>query len=848
LALFRTSLFIFISILTGKLSGYFSFYQQRGQECQDMGGLNLIDNLTQDLRFAARQLWKTPGFTFTAILMLALGLCSSVAIFAFVDAALLKPLPYRDASRLVAVYEHIPQCPKCNLSYQDYLDWKKLNTVFSQLEAYDQSGFIMTTSSGAEPVLATRVSAAFFRALGVTPVLGRDFFDSEDLPGAAHTVMLTNAAWMKRFGGDPRVVGQTVTFDDTPYEIIGVLPREFHFAPAEQADFWTTLNPTGFCEQRRGCHNLYGVARLKDGVSVQAALADTKSIAEQLEKQYPDSNKGQGANVIPLTEAIVGDIKPVLLVLLGGAGLLLLIACVNISSLLLVRSESRGREIAIRGALGASRGRLTRQFATEGLVLVGMGGLTGMALALLTMRLLTHLVPKELMSRLPFLEGLGLNPRVAAFAGAILLFAAILFTATPAIRACFQDLRYGLAEGSRGSAGNAWRRLGSKLVALELAVAVVLLVGAGLLGQSLYRLLRVDLGFQPDHLATLRIGASDAAYGKDPQALQLGREITNRISALPGVKSVGTTSDQPVSFNGDTTWVRFVGRPYNGEHNEVNERTVSSGYFRTIQARLLRGRDFTEADGPSKPRVAIVNQTLAKTYYPDEDPIGKQIGDTDLSPNSIREIVGVVDDIREGALDSEIWPAQYIPFNQDPGNAFALVVRTSQREQLVIPAMTAAIKQFDPGIVTFQPASMEDRISNSPSVYLHRSSAWLVGAFAGMALLLSVVGLYGVIAYSVSGRTREIGVRMALGASRRAVYGLILKEAGGLAVIGLTVGVGCSLATAALIRDLLFGVRSWNVPTLIAVVVLLAVSALLASFVPARRAASVNPVEALRSE
>jgi len=808
----------------------------------------VLEHLLQDGRFALRQLRKNPVFTSTAILMLALGVCASVAIFAFVDAALIQPLPYRNPSRLAGVYESAPKCPQCNLSYQDYLDWKKLNHVFVSLEAYNNTGFIVTTAGGAQPAHAARVSAGFFRALGVVTALGRDFYAGEDLAGARRTVMLSDAMWHKRYGGKPDVVGQPVTLDGAPYTVIGVLPRDFHFAPAGSAEYWATLDASGQCEQRRGCHNLYGVARLKDGVSLQAALADTTLIARQLERQYPDTNRGQGANVAPLTAVITGDIRPILLVLLGGAALLLLIACVNIASLLLVRSESRRREMAVRSALGASRVRLVSQFVTEGLVLVACGGLLGLISAAWSMRLLSSLIPAEMAARMPFLQTLGLNGRVSAFAFAIALLAAMLFAFTPALRLSFAEIREGLVEGSRGSAGNTWRRVGSKLVVLELATAMVLLVGAGLLGQSLYRLLHVETGFQPDHLVTLEVAAPPSSYGKDPQAVALARQIVSRVANMPGVKHAALVSVLPVNFNGNTDWIRFVGKPYSGEHNEVNQRDVSSDIFATLGARLLRGRYFTDADDQSKPMVAIINQTLARKYFPGEDPIGKQYGDISLSPKSIRTIVGMVDDIREGQLDSDIWPAEYLPFNQSPDTYFNLIVRTSQEGESILPSLSATIRDIDRGIVALGGSSMEKRILDSPAAYLRRSSAWLVGGFAALALLLGVVGLYGVVAYSVSQRTREIGVRMALGAEPGMVHRLILKEAGWLTAAGIFMGLAGSLAATTLMRNLLFGIQSWDVITLLVVAAVLGAASLLASYIPARRAASVNPVDALRAE
>jgi predicted permease len=551
---------------------------------------------------------------------------------------------------------------------------------------------------------------------------------------------------------------------------------------------------------------------------------------------------------MPLSEEIVGDIRPILLVLLGGAGLLLLIACVNVSSLLLVRSEARKREIAVRGALGASRARLARQFITEALLLVVAGGALGLLCAYGAMQVLIRLLSKDALSYMPYLHGIGLNSHVVAFAGLISLLAAALFALTPVLRLPLTQLREGLTEGGRSSAGTFWRRFGANLVVLELAVAVVLLVGAGLLGKSFYKLLHVELGFQPDHLATVQVVLPQTTYAKDPQVVAVSQKILARVSSLPGVRSAALTTVLPVSGNGNTNWIRFVGKPYNGEHNEVNQREVSSDYFKTLQAKLVAGRFFTEDDDASKPLVTMINKALARQYFPGEDPVGKKFGDTELTPKSLREIVGVVDDVKEGSLDSEIWPAEYDPINQNAESYVSLVARTSQDEKLVLPALVGAIHEIDPGIGAINEITMTQRINESQTAYLHRSSAWLVGGFAAMALLLGVVGLYGVVAYSVSQRTREIGVRMALGAQQSSVYRMILKEAGWLTGFGIVAGLVCSIAVGTLMRKVLFGIHTWDVPTLAAVAVLLGASALLASYFPARRAASVNPVEALRAE
>ena len=807
-----------------------------------------FETVLQDLRFALRQLRNNPGFTVTAALILALGIGASVAIFGFVDAALIKPLPYADPTRLVGVYESTTLCPRCNLSYLDYLDWKKQNHSFVSLEVWGMNSYLFPAPEGTEPVPGVRVSDGFFRALGVTPILGRDFYAGEDAPGAPRSVLLSYNTWKTRFGGRRDVIGQAITLSGNSYAIIGVLPSEFHFAPRGQAEIWTALNdPTG-CEQRRGCHNLYGIARLKEGVSVEAALTDATTIAQRLEAQYPDSNHGQGASVTPLSVAIVGNIRPILLVLLGGATLLLLIACINVASLVLVRAESRKREIAVRGALGASRGRLMGQFVTESVVLVAAGTALGVGFAGLLMQTLSRLLPRQAMQSMPYLQGLHLNPHSITFAALLALFAAILFSLAPILRLLLGQVREGLAECGRGSVGKAWRSLGANLVIVELATAVVLLSGAGLLAKSFYKLLHVEDHFNPDHLAMVTIEAPENIYGNAPGALRLDRAIIAHLSQLPGVISVGLTTDPPLTCRCNTTSFRIFGRPWNGEHDDAPERDVSPDYFKTLQAKMIRGRGYLETDNAGRHPYIIVNQALARQFFPGQDPIGRKIGDLSLSPQNLREIIGVVDDIREAELDSEIGPTIYYPMFQGPDDQLTVVVRTAQKPESILPALTAAIHQIDPAIGTSNETTMEAQIDDSATAYLHRIAAYLVGGFAALALLLGVVGLYGVIAYSVSQRTREIGVRMALGAPRSSVYGLVLKEAGWLIGAGVVLGLMGSVASATLMRKLLFGTAAWDAETLAGVAIVLGCAAMLASFIPARRAAGVDPAVALRTE
>jgi predicted permease len=808
-----------------------------------------LDNLRHDLKFAVRQMVKNPGFASIAILVLALGIGASVAIFAFVDAALLEPLPYADPSRVMSVNQSSAESPLWPLSYPDFLDWQRMNKTLSSLDVFSWGGFLLGTNSGAQPVRAARASGGFFRTLGVNMLLGRDFAPGENRPGGPNIAIVSYGTWLHRFGGRRHVVGETVELDNTAYTIIGVLPRTFSFAPSGNAEFWVPINALSLHEHSRTFYNFMGIGRLRDGVTIQAAQAEISAIAKQLQQQY-GITKGRhlSASVVPLSEIVIGKVRPILLTLLGGAGLLLLIACVNVASLVLVRSESRGREIAVRGALGATRERLVRQFVTEGLLLAGFGGAAGLMIAAALMKQLARLVPKDMASNMPFLDGVGINPHTSAFAAAVVLMTALLLAAIPAMRFSYQRVRDGLADGNRGVASSLWRRLGANLVVVELAVAVVLLAGAALLGQSFYRLLHVPLGFDPSHIASVQVTASGANYKSPEQTVELYREIVRRVSSLPGVESAGITNRLPVECNCPIDGIKIVGKPYHGERNDVNERHVDAAYLPTLNARLLRGRFFAEDDDFSRPGVAVINQTLAQKYFSDQDPIGQKIANEEGGHPSVWEIVGVVDDLHEGPLDAEVKPTEYFPVNQSLDHTFNLAVRTSQDPANILPVLVNRIGGIDKKLGISDEATLDQRINGTQAALLHRFVAWLVGGFAAIAFVLGVVGLYGVISYSVSQRTREIGVRMALGAQRSSVYGLVMRQAGWLTGTGLAIGLACSIGASALIRKLLFGVQAWDVVTLGCVALLLGLASLAASFLPARRAASVNPTDALRAE
>jgi predicted permease len=822
---------------------------QMREECRDMRGVSFVDHRLQDFRFAVRQIFGHLGFSGTAIFVLALGVCASVTIFGFVDAALFKPLPYARASQLVTAFaarSDGPEQVRGNVSYLDFRDWSDRVRAFSSIAAYDvRAGFLLTTAEGPRLVPGLRVSANFFRTLGVTPVVGRDFDPAEEGASAPATVMLAYGTWQTRFGSRSDVLGQTVTLQGEPHVVIGVLPQGFLFPMAQHAEFWATIRGDQPCWRLRGCRSLETVARLGNGVSISSAAAAVTSVVEQLRHDYPDVYRdAQVGRLIALRNVMLGDVRPILLVLASGTGLLLLIACINVVSLLLARSDRRRQEIAMRRALGASWVRLIWQFATEMFLLVLVSGVAGVLAAQWGMRSLGGLLSADMISRMPYFQAIGLNVHVLVFACAVCAVLLLVFAFTPVLRSTRDVDRLA---SNRGTTSATWRRFGMFLVAAELGIAILLLVSAGLLSKSFYRWLHVDAGFNTHQLVTaIVIPLSGPANQGRGAPGEFALQVANRVAAIPAVQTVGYADFLPLAPGlapSSTFWI--PGRP---EDRQLKEewpvRHVSASYLRTLQATLLRGRHFSDDEVRSARTVAIINETAARRYFPGENPIGRSIAVGGAS-SPAEEIVGIVADIREGPPDAPAHAAIYLPFDQP---IFALVIRTTLPERAVVPAIPAAIRAVRSEVLVTGVTTMTERLDSLPSTALRRSSTWLLGGFAAVAFLLSVFGLYGVVAYSVGQRRREIGVRMALGAQRRSIYRLVLGQAAQVIAVGSALGLLAAVGTATVLRRFLFGVESWDPFTLFAAAAVLIISAMVASYLPARSATSVNPLEVLRAE
>ncbi|HKD92455.1 MAG TPA: ABC transporter permease [Terriglobales bacterium] len=809
-----------------------------------------MESFIQDLRYALRSLLKSPRFTVTALVTLTLGIGATVAIFTFVDAALIRPLPYRDSSGLFEVYEtrQMEVFTQFEASYPDFLDWRVQNQVFESLAGYQQDGVIMRGSGEPQMLAAAVVTDNFFSTLGVRPARGRDFRPGEDLAAAPRYALASHAWWQKHFGGRLAALGQTLTLDDASTTIIGVLPADFHFAPVGDPDIWLTTHAERDALLRRNMHWLNVVGRLKPGVSRETAASAMNVVAAHLEQQYPQSNHELRTAVVPIAEVIVGQIRPILLLLLSAVVLLLLIACANVANLLLARSVGRSREMAVRTALGASRARLIALMLTEGLVLSFTGALLGLLVSYALVKGFVAMIPSSFLDNVPYLKHLGINPSIVLFAVAVAMVTGVVFALAPALGASRTDVQGALKDGARSSTTGPWRRFASALVVAEVAVAMILLAGSGFLVKSLYRLLQVDPGFDHSNLLGVGVALPDSHYPKPEQQVAVHRAMLDRIRAIPGVQALGSASQLPVSNGGNTNNVRIVGQPTVAEGREANRRVVDQYYFQTLHAQLLAGRWFNDEDNATAPQRVIVNKTFADRFMSGLDPLKQQVVLTYSPTQKPRQIIGVVRDVKEGPLDIPSRPAIYFPMDAEPRTYFNVVIRTAQKPEALVDEVQAAIRQVDADSTTLEVQTMDDRIQRSPAAFLHRYPSWLAGAFAVLALLMGSIGLYGLVAYSVSQRTQEIGIRMALGAQRGNVLKMVLAQGVRLIVPGAMIGIAGGAGAAYLMRSMLFGVTAWDPAIFAAVTALLSTVTLAASFVPARQATKVDPMVALRYE
>jgi putative ABC transport system permease protein len=810
-----------------------------------------MDQLARDLRFGLRMIRMSPGFTVIAVLTLALGIGANTAIFSFVDAVLLRPVPYPHPERIVMVWEKPPGGDRNGISTLNFLDWKHQNTVFTAMAA--RTGGSMTLTGGDKPVQVqgARVSAPFFDIFGVKAMLGRTFAPDEDEMGKNQVVVLSHRFWESRFGADPHIVGRTLSLNNKPYSVIGVLPAGTSFDRTENL-FWVPLafEPK---DMTRDYHWFISFARLKPGVTLEQAQQQMKSIAARIEHDYPQSNKGWSATVDRYQDILVNpDLRRSLWVLLAAVGAVLLIGCVNLANLLLARGTGREREVAVRSALGASRGRLVRQFLTESVLLAGLGGVAGVLVGYGLMIALKSWTPPYF---LPSEANVHLDGQVLLFSAAVVIVTGILFGIAPAVHAARSDLVESLKEGGRGATSGAGRvRVRNALVVAEVALAFVLLSGAALLIRSFNRLQQADPGFESTNVITMWMPMTSAQYPDGARIISYLDQVREKLEAVPGVRAAATTSSLPLEGWSDGMPFLIEGQPFLDLANRpgAGYKQVSPSYLSALQMRLLKGRWLAETDTTGTVPVIVVNESMVKRYFKGEDPIGKRIliqeiipGKPALGPEIPWQVVGVVANEKENGLDDSS-AGVYVSYKQNPTTETALVMRGSIDPEHLVKSIEAAIWQINKNQALDSIKTLEEIKSESLSP--NRLRTTLLGAFAALALLLAAIGIYGVTSYSVAQRTHEMGVRAALGASRWDQLRLVLR--GGVFVTALGLGAGTlgALVLTRLLASFLFGVNARDPLTLSIVGVILAMVALAACYVPARRATRVDPMIALRQE
>ncbi len=817
--------------------------------------------LKQNLRYAARFMRHSPGFTAVIVLTLALGIGANTAIFSVVYSALLRPLPYHHPSELLFLGESRDEHPIIDgvaTSYPDFLDWKRTAKTFQSLAGYGGDGFTIE-AGGNEPklTLATRVTPNFFATLGVAPVMGRDFLEKEDDPNGPHVAILSDAFWRNEMHANPNVVGTSLRLDGKAVTVVGVMSRDFDFAPARSAPIWVPMHAPGDMGTRRSLRWLGVVGRMAAGVSSDQARAEMVAITAQLAHAYPKENDAMSIVLSPFREKIVGKVKPLLLVLLGAVGFVLLIACANVANLLLTRSISRRKEFAVRSALGATRGNLVTQLLTESFILSLTGAAIGLVAAQWGVSMLLAAIPETQLRAMPYLRSAGVSFPVLAFLCLITLVTAMLFGLAPAIAATRSSVNDILKDETRGGTSSTHARLRNSLVVVEIAVTLILLVAGSLMLQSLRALLRHDVGFDSHKVLTFDVNLPDNSYpndkddpDKNSSADKFGREFRERLRNSPGIVNVASTSIVPASGNGSSIRFLVEGRPKPlGHEDECNISEVSGEYFSTMKIPLVEGRFFTPDDMKANaPDVVIVSHAFAASYFPGESPVGKRIRYTYSPKQPFRQIIGVVGDVALVDLDQPPPAVIYNP-NETSGDTYlSYVVRTEGDSLAAVGAARAILHDIDPQLPLIEPRTLEQVAAQAPSVFLRSYPSLLIGSFAALALILAMIGLYGVISYSVLQRTREIGIRVAMGAQRPDVLRLILREALLTSGIGISVGVLAGLFLTQWMTSLLYGVTPGDWRTFSVASVCLLLVAIAACAIPAARATRVDPVNALRYE
>jgi putative ABC transport system permease protein len=813
-------------------------------------------NLLPDLKHGVRVLLKSPGFTAAAVIVVALGIGANTAIFSVVNAVLLRPLPFRDPARLVQVW-HVPP-PKSfpgmtefAVSAANFIDWQQQNSVFDKMAIYTGSSLNLTGREQPEALQGAAVSADFFSTLQVQPMLGRTFTPDEDQQGKNHAVILTYGLWKSRFADNPNIAGQSVNLDGQPYLVAGVMGPKFRFP--DWAQYWTPMGWTDKERAVRGEHHYMVIARLKTNIPIPQAQALMNAISARLAQQYPEDDKGWGAVVIPLREQLVSDVRPALLILLGAVAFVLLIACANVANLVLAKTFGRRKEIAIRVALGASAGQVVQQILAETLLLSLVGGTLGLMLARFGMALAL----KFLSDNLPKSAEISLDGFVLAFTIFISILTGLVAGLLPAIRMTKTNVNDALKQGlGKTDADSAGRRTRSVLVVSEVALSLILLVGAGLMIRSLWVLSTLDPGFDPHSVLTTSLVLPKNKYSQPIEEIAFFDRVLARVRALPGVVSAGMIDDLPLNGEGSHQPIAIEGAPVQAmsDQPEVDTRSITPGYLSTMHIPLRGGRDFSDADGPDRPSVALISESMAKRFWPNQDPIGRHLTMT-FSPDKVREIVGIVGDVKLEGMDAAASSATiYLAANQPSGSSFVdwrpfpmqLAVRTPSQPASLVSAVTSAIHSIDRDQPVTDVMTMDDLVDTSLSQ--RRFSMLLLGAFAVLALLLAAVGIYSVLAFAVRRRVREIAIRVALGAEVKDILRLIVTEGMKPALIGLVLGVVGALALGKVLASFIYGIAAYDPLTFAAVAALLATVALMASIIPAFRAARIEPTRALREE